>query len=260
MNKWIKKSINLANSPGYLDKLFEVYPIESREIRQISAKIKERIKNAFRAKDKLLLVKTLLELPKFPIDDPYIASLRKYPSLLNKNPKTVKRIGKRLLSIKMGTLLELAVQPKSPSRQLGHSFKRWLQTINYPFLDEKEFLNSKDSVVFLKGGDKKLKQFAQSKFKIRIPTGKGPDFILKINNKFFIGESKFLTDYGGSQDNQFNNAIKMLKITKKNVEGIAVLDGIVWFKSGSHMYKTIAKQKGIALSALLLEEFIKEEK
>lgn len=260
MNKWIEKSIKLANSQGYLDKLFEVYPIETGKIRQMPKVIKERIKDAFRDRDELLLVKTLLELPKFPIDDPYIASLRKYPLLLDKNPKTVERIGKKLLSMKVGILLELAVQPKAPSRQLGYSFKRWLQTTGYPFLEKKEFIRSKGSVSFLKGGDKKLKQFAESRFKIRIPTGKGPDFILKINDKFFIGESKFLTDYGGSQDNQFNNAIKMLKITKNNIIGIAVLDGIVWFKSGSHMHQTVRKQKGVALSALLLNEFIEKQR
>lgn len=85
---------------------------------------------------------------------------------------------------------------------------------------------------------------------------KGIDFILKIKNKFILGEAKFLTDYGGTQNNQFNDAIRVAKISRGNVMGIAVLDGIVWFESNQYMHRTIKSFEGIALSALLLEEFI----
>ena len=37
MNRWIEKSVKLANSKGYFDKLLDVYPIEvgiNREIPQ----------------------------------------------------------------------------------------------------------------------------------------------------------------------------------------------------------------------------------
>ncbi len=41
MNKWIKESIELANSKAYLDELFDVYPIEVGEIREISEEVEK---------------------------------------------------------------------------------------------------------------------------------------------------------------------------------------------------------------------------
>jgi hypothetical protein len=255
MNKWVKKSIELANKNSYLDKLFKVYPVESGEIRMISEKAKNTIHVAFKNKNKKHLIKKLLDLPRFPIDDPYLASIRKYPHLLDKNPKTVYRIGKKLLSLGFENILELATRPKSPSRQLGNSFKVWLQKIDYPFVDENEFLRYKD-VAFLLGSDAKLKKFVIEKLEIT-DIEKRPDFILKIRNKIIIGEAKFLTDYGGTQNNQFRDAINVTEINKKNIIGIAVIDGIVWFNSNSFMHRTIREIKGMALSSLLLQDFIK---
>jgi hypothetical protein len=257
MNKWIQRSINLANSKGYLDKLFRIYPIELENIRDIPESIKNGVQQAFREKNKIDLIKELLKLPKFPIDDPYIASLRRHPSLLSKNPKTIERISKKLFSLGIDTVLELSAKPKSPSRQLGHSFKRWLRTLNYPFLEENEFKES-SHIVFLEGSDIKLEKFANNNLGIK-NLKKGIDFILKIKNKFILGEAKFLTDYGGTQNNQFRDAMNVAKIKKDNIIGIAVIDGIVWFKSNAYMHRTIKSFNGVALSALLLEEFIKEQ-
>lgn len=196
-------------------------------------------------------------MPKFPIDDPYIASLRRHPSLLSKNPKTIDRIGGKLFATGIETVLELAGGPKSPSRQFGHSFKKWLRTINYPFLQEDGF-EEYSGITFLEGSDKKLKKFAIEELGIR-NLKKGVDFILKIKNKFILGEAKFLTDYGGTQNNQFRDAISVARINKNNIIGVAVIDGIVWFESNAYMHRTVKSLNGIALSALLLEEFIKEQ-
>lgn len=256
MNKWVNKSINLANKKNYLDLLFEVYPVSEEQMRKLLRGSKREIIENYRKKDKINLIKGFFKLKKFPINDPYIASLRKYPFLITKNPKTIKRIGKKLFSIKLNDLLELVIQSKSPSRQFGQSFRNWLQKIQYPFLEEREFLIY-NKIAFLKGSDEKLKQFAVKKLNLK-KLGRRPDFILKIKNKFIIGEAKFLSDYGGTQNNQFDGAIKITKINNDNIKGVAVLDGIVWFKSNTYMYKKVKKIKGSALSALLLEEFIKD--
>lgn len=257
MNKWIQKSINLANSKGYLDKLFKIYPIELGDVRGVPTDVRNEIQKAFKSKNKIDLINKLLRLPRFPIDDPYIASLRRHPSLLLKNPETIERIGEKLFSMGVDTVLELASKPKSPSRQLGHAFKKWLRTVDYPFLQENNFKDY-NGVAFLEGSDKKLKKFAIKELSIR-SLKKGVDFILKIKNKFVLGEAKFLTDYGGTQNNQFRDAISVAGVNKNNVIGIAVIDGIVWFESNAYMHRTIKSLNGIALSALLLEEFIKEQ-
>jgi len=79
MNKWVKKSINLAKSPGYLDNLSEIYSVELEMTRGIPDEtIIKRIKKAHRSKDELQLLEVLFELPRFSIEDPYISSLRKH--------------------------------------------------------------------------------------------------------------------------------------------------------------------------------------
>lgn len=257
MNKWTKKSINLANSQGYLDRLFNVYPIELGVSRSLPEEIKEEIKQAFENKDKVAFIKELLKLSKFPLDDPYIASLRKHPHLLERNPETIDRIAKKLFSMGIEVILKLAERPKSPSRQLGHSFKKWLKILDYPFVGERDFKDHK-SVAFLDGSDTKLKEFAIKEIGVK-KLKKGVDFIIKLGGRFVIGEAKFLTGHGGTQNNQFNDAINVARIKKDNVMGVAVLDGIVWFESNTHIHRTIKSFNGVALSALLLKEFIEEQ-
>lgn len=257
MNEWVKKSIDLANSKGYLDQLFNVYPISERGLRDIPDKIKKEVIKYYNKKNKILLIENLLKLKKFPFDDPYIASLRMNIKNLKNNPRTIDRIGKKLLSMSAQKLIKGSRQAISPSKQFGNAFKSWLVKSGYEFLEEDEFEEA-DKPVFLKGGDQKLKKYAIEKLGIKKRTlEKGLDFIIKIKDTFILGEAKFLSSHGGAQDNQFNNAIKITKIKKRDVFGIAVLDGVVWFKNKSHMYMIIEKMRGVALSALLLKKFIK---
>ncbi|MEK7658855.1 MAG: hypothetical protein AAB352_03275 [Patescibacteria group bacterium] len=254
MNKWVEKSVELANYSGYLDKLFDIYPIELGKIREISEETKKDVQKAFKNKDKKNLIEELLKFPKFPIDDPYVASLRRHQHLLEKNPRTISRIGKILLSINIDTILSLSTKAKSPSRQFGNSFRDWLHGSKYNFLDGQE-LKVYDGVAFLDGSDNNLKEFAIKELGIK-RLNRRPDFLLKIKDKYILGEAKFLTDYGGTQNNQFDGALKMTKIKKDKVFGVAVIDGIVWFKSNSYMHRTVNKLNGSVFSALLLKEFI----
>ena len=256
MNKWIKKSIKLANSNGYLDRLFEIYPTNLGISRNLPQDLIDKFKKDFNRKNKIESIKDLLKFPKFPIDDPYIASLRRHPVLFYKNPKTIKRISKKLFALDLDTILELSAVPKKPSRQLGHVFDDWLKKVGIRFLKEGKFKNYKRTC-FLTGGNKSLKNFATKELKIK-GLKKGLDFILKIKNKYIIGEAKFLTDYGGTQNNQFRDAISVAKIKKDNVSGVAVIDGIVWFESNAYMHKSVKSLRGVALSALYLKDFIKD--
>ncbi|MBC7328651.1 hypothetical protein H5T87_11170 [bacterium] len=254
-NIWIKKSIQIANSCGYLDKLLEIYSVPKEEERPLpSGYDEEKIREAFEIKDVKKLLTTLLSMPKFPIDDPYIPCLRHFPELIDKNPKTVKRIGDALFSLGIETLLNLAKQPKKPSRQMGSSFKKWLNNLGYPYLKEKIFLESAD-ISFLKGSDQKLLEFAKTYLGIK-SLDKGVDFIIKINGNYILGEAKFISDFGGSQTNQLKQALEIGKLDGKNFRGVAVLDGIIWFNKLNNTYlKTIKTSGAIALSALLLKEF-----
>lgn len=256
MNQWVKKSIDLANIKNYLDLLFEIYPVSEEQIRELLKGPKADVVKNYRKRDKVGLIQSFFKLKKFPVNDPYIASLRKYPFLIVKNPKTIDRIGRKLFSIKIHNLLKLVIQAKSPSRQFGQSFRKWLRGIGYPFLEEKDFKIC-NKIAFLKGSDEDLKRFVVKELKFK-GLNRRPDFIFKVGNKFIIGEAKFLSDYGGTQNNQFDGAIKISKINSGNIKGLAVIDGIVWFKSNTYMYKKVQKTKGVVISALLLKEFIKD--
>jgi hypothetical protein len=256
MNKWIAKSIEIFNSDGYLDELFEVYPININFDRDFKLGFKTRAEIAFSDKNEKDLIKELLNLSKFPINDPYIASLRKCPELLDKNPETKQRIGQRLFSMGLDNIFEMVSQPKSSSRQFGNSFQKWLPSLDIPFLLPEDIVK-KEGVFFLKGSNAQLKKFAKNILKIK-NLDRCPDFILKKKDKFMLGEAKFLTSDGGTQNNQFDNALKTAKIKTKDCTGIAIVDGVLWIGGNEYMQRTIRKFKHNAFSALLLKNFIKE--
>jgi len=195
MNVWTKKSIELANSPKYLDKLYGVYPMDVGGTRAIPRPILKRIERAVKRGNKSVLVRTLLkELDLFPIKDSYVAFLRRYPGAIDTNPKTVERLGNRLLAMGYKEIIKASTQPKETNRQIGPLFRRWLSSTGYPVLGEKEFLGHK-GIALLNGSDKYLMEFSNRVLGTKLK--KGLDFLLRAKNNFVIGEVKFLTDFGG---------------------------------------------------------------
>lgn len=265
MNKWVKKSVNLANSCSYLDNLMEVYPVDLAMPREINPEERKRIKEIFTRRNKKKLISILLDLKRFPIDDPYIGFLRRNRKALDKNPKTVRRIGKRLLSIGLNGILIGASKPKSPSRQLGQMFRKWLSKLGYPILSKEDFLGCK-GIAILKGGDAALKKFAKDNLGYR--GQKGLDMVLRIKRRFIIGEAKFITASGGGQDKGFRETIAFIKHKGRRALRIAILDGVVWLapdkiktrkKKKLSLYESVLRlnKNQIALSVLLLKDFIR---
>jgi len=265
MNKWVKKSIKLANSRGYLDKLTNVYPINLALARDISLAEGERIKKAFRKKNCKELISVLLNLERFPVDDPYIGFFRKDRKALGRNPKTVRRIGQRLIKMGINEILIGVSRAKTPSRQAGQLFKKWTHKLRYPVLSKNDFLSYR-KIALLEGGDKALKNFATEELGY---TGqKGLDMVLRIGNKFVIGEAKLITTSGGTQDKSFRESMYFIKQKdRRNVIRIAILDGMVWLvsreailkKKKPNLYETVVNlsKDEIVLSALLLKDLIK---
>jgi len=74
-----------------------------------------------------------------------------------------------------------------------------------------------------------------------------------------IGETKFLTDFGGHQNAQFNDAINVFKSGAKNCEVIAILDGIIYLERGKLYNSFLNENKNFPIfSALVLDLFLKE--
>jgi hypothetical protein len=73
-----------------------------------------------------------------------------------------------------------------------------------------------------------------------------------------IGEAKFLTDFGGHQNSQFNDAMTTLRTKGVTAQIVAILDGVVYIKGRNKMYLGLKNSNDTEkiMSALVLKEFI----
>jgi hypothetical protein len=129
------------------------------------------------------------------------------------------RICGRLYEMGLDKIYERCSEPKETNRQIGPFFKRWLnaKSLGIQPVMLNEFVENKNDAI-LNGSDKQLKDYAFAELNYR--HSKGLDFIGRFNNKLVIGEAKFLTDFGGHQNAQFNDAISTIQA--KNVKAIKI--------------------------------------
>ncbi len=254
MNKWTRQSIKLAKQPGYLDKLHSVYPVELSPERDIDDVILDGLKRAFNGRDNAQLMKALLALDKFPIKDPYVAFFRRNPEAVDKNPDTVARITGQLYDSGFDKLLNGIREPKEVNRKIGPLFTNWLFSLDYPKVGIQNAL-SYEGTAIIDASEKGLLDFARSE--LGYISDKRPDLIIKANSRFVIGEAKFLTDYGGHQDRQLEDALKLAADISGTASKVAILDGVCWIEGKNKMFRQIADSENDVFSALLFEKYIK---
>lgn len=256
MNKWTKLSIEYANQRSYLDDLFQVYPTIPEGIRDINKNIWNSIEKAFIRKNNKNLLKTLLKLDLFPIKDSYVAYLKRDESSIARNPRTINRICGRLYEMGLNKIYEKCSEPKETNRQIGPMFREWLRkkSLGVPTVDLNKFTSNKKDAILI-GSDKAMMEFAKKK--LNYNRDKGLDLIARFNNKYIIGEAKFLTDFGGHQNTQFEDAISTLEEKNVNAIKIAILDGVLYIQGNNKMYKFISNQYKDykIMSSLVLREF-----
>ena len=257
MNNWTKLSIEYANQRNYLDELFKVYPTIPEGIRDVDKQKWKAIENAYKTKNKVELLKLLLSLDLFPIKDSYVAYLKRDSSAIARNPATIDRLYGRLVELGLDKIWERCSEPKETNRQIGPLFRRWINkgVLGVPILKMNEFLAMKGNAI-LDASDKEMMDFAKKH--LNYNRNKGLDFVGKFNGKYVIGEAKFLTDFGGHQNAQFNDAIATIKAKNVKAVKIAILDGVLYIKGKNKMYKDITgklKNENI-MSALVLREFL----
>lgn len=263
MNFWTKESIEFANQRNYLDELYKVYPINPNLRRTLSDEQIYSIEKSFSERNNEQLIKNLLELELFPIKDSYIPYLRRDRSAISRNPNTVNRIAGNLYAMGLDSIIDKCTEPKETNRQMGPMFKNWLKKGVLGceiFDDEIKFLGCKENAIFLSSDDK-MKKFAIDNLGYT-RVDKGLDFIAKFNDVYVIGEAKFLTDFGGHQNDQFEDAMLTLnspidKRCKKKVITIAIIDGVAYIKGNHKLYKSLEKNDDkYILSSLVLREFL----
>lgn len=255
MNYWAQLSKDFANQRNYLDELFRVYPTIPEGIRSINKEMWNEVETAFNTNDNLKLLNTLLEFDLFPIKDSYVAYLKRDSTSISRNPQTVNRLCGRLYEMGLNKIYEKCSEPKETNRQIGPLFKRWINQGNLGILPVRSeiFLSSTKNAI-LNGSDEEMKQFATTH--LGYMGNKGLDFIARFNNKYIIGEAKFLSDFGGHQNAQYNDAITTLNAqVKDGVVKIAILDGVLYIPSTRRNSMNINTEKNI-MSALVLRDFL----
>lgn len=256
MNNWTEKSFALAKEKGYLDRIFKIYPIEQSDSENIVEEdLKKEIKNLLDTHKPKELIKLLLTFKRFPFDEPYIGFLRHHKESLDKNPLTIKRIFERLQKINFQGIVDGINRPKSASRKMGNSFTSWLYK-NFKVLDEAQFVDSNTGIVVLHGGDRKLANFAKKYLKY--DRKKGLDFVIKKDKTYIIGEAKFVSNVGGTQDKSVREVIGLIKYdTKNKFIIVGLIDGVPWV-STSALSKSLheLKENQHIMSALYLKDFL----
>lgn len=263
MNYWTALSVEFAKNKNYLDELYDVYPITPNPRRKISAQKEIAIREAFKNKNNSELVQQLLDLELFPIKDSYVAYFKRDKSAIERNPLTVKRIADTLFQMGIEEIIEKCTEPKETNRQIGPMFKRWIDkgTLGAPvFKKAKEFLDCTDNCIF-NSSDADMEKFAREY--LGFEREKGIDFIAKFNNKYIIAETKFLTDFGGHQNAQFDDAVRTMQSVFENkkvsneVIPIAIMDGVLFIEGNNKMFKYLKEHsEQIIISSLLLREFL----
>lgn len=257
MNHWMDLSIQFANQRNYLDELFRIYPTIPEGIRDIDQQKWGLIEKAFKQNKKVELLKLLLSLDLFPIKDSYVAYLKRDSSAFDRNPNTVDRLNGRLIELGLDKIYEKCTEPKETNRQIGPLFKKWILkgTLGVPVLKFNQFIASKENAI-LDSSDKEMMDFAKKYFEYT--RNKGLDFIGRFNNQYILGEAKFLTDFGGHQDAQFDDAMSTIKTRVVKATIIGILDGVLYIKRNSKMNKDITTkyQNYNIMSALVLREFL----
>ncbi len=257
MNYWTQLSIEYANQRNYLDDLFSVYPTIPEGIREIDTAKWEKVEKFFQEKNNLELVKAMLLFDLFPIKDSYVAYLKRDKNAILRNPKTVNRLAGRIYELGLDKIYEKCTEPKETNRQIGPLFKRWVNSgvLGIPILSLNEFEYTNGDAI-LNASD--LEMMSWAKKAINYNRLKGLDFVARIKNQYIIGEAKFLTDFGGHQNAQFEDAINT--ITTKNINAItvAILDGVLYIPTNNKLYKEITQiyNKYNIVSALVLREFL----
>jgi Tsp45I type II restriction enzyme. len=261
MNEWTEKSVSFASQRNYLDELYKVYPIIPNERRELSKSTISSLQKAFDG-DNIELIKNLLNLEVFPLKDSYVAYMKRDRESIERNPETVNRIAGTLHQMGFEEMIDKCSQPKETNRQIGPMFKTWIdkKVLGAPIYKTRgEFTESSGNAIF-NSTDAEMKKFCTDH--LGYDREKGIDFVARFNDVYVVGESKFLTDFGGHQNAQFSDALSTIRSRFVSKDGnkiipIAILDGVLYIKGKNSMHKRLIDHpEEIIISSLILREFL----
>ncbi|WP_120953270.1 hypothetical protein [Helicobacter sp. L8] len=167
MHYWTQESIKLANQLDYLDRLFKIYPISPNARRLLADDVRKAIYQIYANPKPGQLLKILLKQEIFPLKDSYVAYLKRDPSALKRNPKTVARLESTLFSMGLEQIFLELTKPIETNRQMGSLFKRWIkEKFAFPITnDPRVFLSyqGKTPIIF-NASDQAMQDLAREHF------------------------------------------------------------------------------------------------
>jgi len=282
LNEWAKRTLELATNGNYLDRLLEIYPAKLPPGRPLPQDVKQKIVDLYHKGEYEKLVILLIELKDrnypFPIEHPYAALLRhlsrtKRYSVIKRNPQIIKELADLLVSLGLNNIIRGVERPKDINRTLGVAFKAWVnkkfRETPFKVVDNHNLLLkcSNNEICIYVGPDEKIAEFIKFYLRLKEPEDRffDRDIIVKVKNLYIVGEARFLSTPGGSQNRDLDNTLRFVETmeniagstTDIKVKGIALIDGVVWFHNS---YVKQIKQRAIndrvVMSALFLKEYL----
>ncbi|MBS7645298.1 MAG: hypothetical protein QW569_06315 [Candidatus Bathyarchaeia archaeon] len=261
MNEWVEKSLRVAESQNYLDRLSEIYPAKPLPRRPLEDDVKNRIRELHGRGDWKELLKIILKQSKrghpFPVEHPYASILRQKPKLMENNPKVTQTLGSMLLKMSIDEIFRGIERSIDINRVMGPAFHNWLRRYfpsqGIPVLPQHRFESYKDKA-FLDARNASILKYLNEKFGYVLDRGR--DFLFRTADKLVVGEARFLSTSGGSQTRDLKEVIEFVRKMKEKIVAVGVVDGIVWFnRSYIKLLSGLADDEPV-LSALLLKDFL----
>ena len=234
-----------------------MYPASQNLPRQIDQAMWNRVADAARADNDSELLNALLDPDLFPIRHPFVAYMRKDGGSVRRNPRTVQQIASELRGYDMEQLWRMCSAPKETNRQIGPMFGRWVGSAALRGAlrcESIEEFRRGHGNRYLIGSDALKKECVRQELGYSL--AKGPDLLAIWNRKYVMGEAELMTDFGGHQQTQFNDALDLLGAGIDAVR-VAILDGIICIRDGNtRMQATVRETGQNMMGALLLGEFL----
>ena len=274
MNKFTKKSIEIANKGNYYDQLQNIlnFPLNLPPNREVDNDSIKKLEQYYVEKDSKNLLKELRNFKKFPIKHPLWKFLDKDDKLIELNPEVSKLLSNILFNqFEFLELIESISQPPEINQQLGNLFQNFLvstdfgiEKINYDELNNSNLHT--DYLLIGTDAELLLAAEAYTGYKRTGEESKGLDFFCFINNTFVIGEHKFCGDYGGNQDKSIKDGIHHINAKTdpdKKVNKICLFDGVMWLERNNQMHRTITENElkdQDVFSTIFLKDYLNEVK
>jgi hypothetical protein len=275
-NEWVEKSIKLAWGSNYLDQLMSIYPAIPSLRNPLPEEVKRGIEKSFSSGDSKSLIKTILLARKyhfpFPFEHPYAALIGGLPDktkniLLDNNPVLVETIGRVLFDMGKENLVKGMERPPDINRQLGAVFRQWLKRT---FSNRKGYCLGTDllscpkgKIMFFDGADTAIASYICDILKISLKNVNfRRDILISIEGRIIVGEARFLSTSGGSQDRDIGNTLNFVRTVNKSkinkFTAVAIIDGIVWFNAPYKKRMQNAAKNVPVMSALLIEDYLRK--